>query len=99
MYVLGYPLLALANILAGVLWCYSLVVLASVIISFFKVNPYHPAMRILHMLTEPAYRKVRPYMPKMGGIDLSPLAILLIISFIEQGILPIIRDFAASLLS
>lgn len=99
MYVLGHPLLALSNILSSILWLYSLIILASVIISFFKVNPYHPAMRILHILTDPAYKKVRPYMPKLSGIDLAPLAILLIISFVEQGILPIIRDFAKSLLS
>jgi YggT family protein len=98
MYVLGHPLLALNSILASILWLYSIIILASVIISFFKISPYHPAMRILHNLTEPVYKKIRPYMPNLNGIDLSPLAILLILSFIEQGILPIIRDFAISLL-
>lgn len=100
MYVIAYPLIAASNIIASIIWLYTLVIFASVIMSFFrdKISPYHPVMRILIMLTEPVYQKVRPYIPNLGGIDLAPLAILLLLSFVEQGILPVITTFAQSLI-
>lgn len=103
MYILGHPLLALTNIIDGILSLYTIIIIASVILSFFiaygKVSAYHPVSRILISLTEPAYRKLRRYLPNPNGIDLSPIAVLLLLSFISQGILTVIRQFAQSLLS
>lgn len=33
----------------------------------------------LHRITEPALRRIRAYLPSFGGIDLSPLVLLLLI--------------------
>jgi len=49
----------------------------------------------LYRITEPAYRPIRRFLPNFGGIDLSPLIVLLLLQFIlvpllvalERGIL------------
>jgi len=39
---------------------------------------------VLYRLTEPALRPIRRFMPNLGGIDLSPIVLLLAIFFVQQ---------------
>lgn len=39
---------------------------------------------MLYNLTEPALRPIRRFMPNLGGIDISPVILLLIIFFIRS---------------
>lgn len=41
----------------------------------------------LNRLTEPALRPIRNFLPNFGGIDISPIILLLIIYFLQQFIL------------
>ncbi len=41
----------------------------------------------LFRVTEPALRPIRRFMPDLGGIDISPIILLLIIFFLRQFIL------------
>lgn len=99
MYAIGYPLNALILIVDGLLFAYTLVVLASVIISWLPVPRGHMAVRMLAQMTEPVYKRIRPYMPNLGGLDLTPLVVLLAITFIQSGILPVFRQFAHQLIT
>lgn len=38
----------------------------------------------LYAMTEPLYRPIRRFMPNLGGIDLSPLVVLVILFFLQQ---------------
>lgn len=98
MYVIGYPLQALAQVIGAVLFIYTIVIIASVVVSWLRLDPWHPVVRVLHQLTAPVYRPVRRFMPRTGHIDLTPLAVLLLIMFIQQGVLPVITRFAHSLI-
>ncbi len=40
---------------------------------------------MLYRLTEPALRPIRQFLPNFGGIDISPIILLLIIWLIEHG--------------
>ena len=40
--------------------------------------------RSLYQLTEPIYRPIRRFLPNFGGVDLSPLVVLVILFFLEQ---------------
>ena len=42
----------------------------------------------LYRITEPALRPIRNVLPNMGGIDISPIILILIIVFIQSVILP-----------
>jgi YggT family protein len=43
---------------------------------------------LLYRLTEPVLRPIRSLLPNMGGIDISPIILFLIILFIQSVILP-----------
>ncbi len=88
MIVIG-PLL---QVLIEVLRFYIYVVIGSVILSwlvaFDVVNMRNRFVfsigQILNRLTEPALRPIRRILPNLGGIDLSPMALIFIIWFLQQ---------------
>ncbi|RMF10602.1 MAG: YggT family protein, partial [Alphaproteobacteria bacterium] len=41
----------------------------------------------LYRVTEPALRPIRRFLPDLGGIDISPLVLILILIFIQQVVL------------
>lgn len=53
----------------------------------------------LYNATEPVLRPIRRVLPNMGGIDLSPLVVLLALVFLEMIIKNPIRPFLLSLFS
>lgn len=61
---------------------YALVIVARAISSFFPMSPSSPfasVVDVLYRLTEPVFAPVRRVLPPMGGLDLSPLVVLLVI--------------------
>ena len=73
----------------GVVW---FIVIAHIIISwlvnFQVLNLRQPLVSqiwyALNRLVEPMYRPVRRFLPDLGGIDLAPLVVLLILFFLRQ---------------
>lgn len=67
-------------------------IIASAIFSwlyaFNVVNPRNQFVgtigNFLYRITEPALRPIRRVMPDLGGIDISPIILLLIIFFVRQ---------------
>lgn len=47
----------------------------------------------LYAMTEPVYRPIRRFMPNLGGVDLSPLVVLVILFFLQQVIGYIARTY------
>jgi YggT family protein len=41
-------------------------------------------VRLLDALTEPVFRQIRRVIPAFGGIDISPLIVLIAIWFLQQ---------------
>lgn len=56
---------------------YSLVVLGAVIVSWMRLSPYNPVARVVNALTEPVLQPIRRMLPPMGGLDFSPMVLLL----------------------
>lgn len=56
-------------------------VIGAVIVSavFSWVNPYAPLAEVFNTLTRPLLRPFRRFIPPVGGVDLSPLALLLLL--------------------
>ena len=71
---------------------YTWVVIASVVfswlIAFNVINPYNQFVRsvwqALNAVTEPLLRPIRRFMPDLGGIDLSPLVLILLLVFLRR---------------
>jgi len=60
------------------------------LISFGIVNRYQPAVQrinfALFRLTDPLLRPIRKRMPDLGGIDISPIVLLLALEFISNSL-------------
>ncbi|MEM8701882.1 MAG: YggT family protein [Pseudomonadota bacterium] len=83
---------SLLDVISTALYLYSMIIIASAIFSwlyaFNIVNSSNQVIntigRVLYNLTEPALRPIRRFMPDLGGIDISPVILLLIIMFLQS---------------
>jgi YggT family protein len=89
MFIYTNLILWIAGILNQILWLYSLVVIASVVISWVDASPYNPIVRVIYSITEPAFDWVRRRLPVFfGGLDFSPIVVLIAIQFLQQYLVP-----------
>jgi YggT family protein len=73
---------------------YFYVILATVIISWLTafniINYSNPYVRqingVLHQLTEPLLGPIRRVLPNLGGLDFSPIILLLALQFVKRAI-------------
>ena len=81
---------ALAQLIHTVIQLYIWVIIIVAILSFANPNPTNPTVReiiiTLFRITEPVFDWVREKMPFliMNGIDLSPIAIILGLDFLDN---------------
>lgn len=89
---------AVAVVVEAVLSIYFWIVIISALLSWVNPDPYNPIVRILRNLTEPVYMRLRRWMPFLivGGLDLTPLVILLGIQFLKIFIVQSIYQLALS---
>lgn len=80
-------------VVALVLNIYFWGLIITVIASWIAPNSYNPALILINQLLEPVVRPIRKAMPDMGGLDLSPIVIFLLIQMIE---ILFIRPMAAA---
>jgi YggT family protein len=96
---MGNIIYGFAFIIRTVLTIYFYIVIASAILSWVNPDPYNPIVRFLRNATEPIYAYIRRYMPFLyvGGFDLSPLVLILIIQFLQIALVGNLVDFSNSL--
>ncbi|TAK46860.1 MAG: YggT family protein [Xanthobacteraceae bacterium] len=46
--------------------------------------------QLLYRITEPVLRPIRNVLPDLGGIDISPVVVILVIFFIQSVIIPVL---------
>ncbi len=99
MYVVGYFLNAVANVLNMVLWLYMWIIIARAVLSWVSPDPYNPIVRFIHNVTEPVLYRVRSMIPLgFGGIDFSPIIVILIIYFLQNFVVTSLVRFSHSLM-
>lgn len=72
------------GILSLAIELYSFVVLAAVIISWVAPGSRHPAVQLVERLVEPALAPIRKVLPQAGGIDFSPMVLLLGLQLVRR---------------
>jgi len=82
----------LVRFVGWILDLYSWIIIAAALISWVSPDPRNPIVLFLRQITEPVLAPVRRMLPpwKTGGLDLSPVIVLLAIQFVERVILPLI---------
>jgi YggT family protein len=84
MFIIANFINALAYILDFALTIYMYILIARAILSWVNPDPYNPIVSFLYRATEPLLHRVRRVLPDTGGLDLSPLLILLAIFFLQK---------------
>lgn len=98
MFVLENFLHALAKIADIVLSLYMWIIIARAVMSWVNPDPYNPIIRFLHNVTEPVLYRVRRLIPiSLGGIDLSPMIVILFIIFLQSFLVPTLYQLARQL--
>ena len=61
---------------------------ANIILSWVRVDPYHPTwgplVRLVYGVTDPILNPIRRAMPPMGGLDFSPMVVLLLARVLQS---------------
>jgi len=70
-------------------------VFARAILSWINPGSFHAASSILVSLTEPLLSTCRKIIPDLGGIDLSPLAVLMLLQLAKMVLLPPLHQLAS----
>ena len=73
----------LLGVVALVVYIYFFALLASIILSWVAPGSRHPAIVLLHQITEPVMAPFRKILPPMGGLDLSPILLFVLINVVQ----------------
>lgn len=99
MNIIGHFIEAIAIILSIVLRGFMFIIIARAVLSWVSPDPYNPIVRFIHNVTEPILYPIRRRLPLYaGGIDFSPIIVLLIIYFLQIFLVGSLMDLAASFL-
>lgn len=78
----------LDSLISLYLWCLFIFVILSWLINFGIVNTQNRfiylLMDFLYKITEPALRPIRRFVPNFGGIDISPIILVLVLIFVRN---------------
>jgi len=83
---------ALINVINFVFQGYLFVIIGQVLvgwlIAFEVLNVNNPQARnlvaLLHKLTDPVYRPLRKYIPAIGGIDITPILVIIGLQILQR---------------
>ena len=85
----------LIHFISTLIWIYEILLIAQAILSwllaFGVVNRYNRAVAVigdfLYRVTEPVLRPVRNFLPNFGGIDISPIIVILLLELFRSELL------------
>lgn len=98
MFVLKNFMMSLAGVLDFLLQAYMWIVIGRAVISWVNADPYNPVVRFLFEVTEPLLSRIRRWIPiSMGGIDFSPMILIMMIMFLQSFLVPTLKQMAGAM--
>lgn len=95
MLVVSNFVMTLANIIDFILMAYMWIIIGRAIISWVNADPYNPIVRFLYEVTEPVLGRIRKMLPvSMGGIDFSPMILIVVIMFLQSFVVTTLKQVA-----
>ena len=85
MMILREIVLAVAQVVDLAFGIYIFIIIARALISWVNPDPYNPIVRFLHNATDPVLNRMNRILPlSFGGIDFSPIVLLIGLSFVQR---------------
>lgn len=98
MFVVNNFLMAVAQLLDFVLTAYMWIILGRAVISWVSADPYNPIVRFLYEATEPVLSRIRRFIPlSFGGLDFSPMILILGIMFVQSFLVQTLKQIAVGI--
>ena len=98
MFAVRNLLIALATVIDIALVSFMFITIARAVLSWVSPDPYNPIVRFIHNVTEPVLYRIRRRVPMMfGGMDFSPIAVILIIIFLRIFVVESLKGLATSI--
>ncbi len=95
MFVVNNFMSAIAQLLDFLLTAYMWIIIGRAVISWVSADPSNPIVRFLYEATEPLLSRIRRLLPiSMGGIDFSPMILILVIMFLQSFLVQTLRQLA-----
>ncbi len=95
MFVVQNFMMAIAQLIDFLLTAYMWIIIGRAVISWVNADPYNPIVRFLYNVTEPLLSRIRRWVPmNMGGIDFSPMILILAIMFLQSFLVPTLKQLA-----
>ena len=97
MFVLNNFMMAVAGIIDFLFTVYTWIIIGRAVISWVNADPYNPIVRFLYEATEPLLAPIRRMIPfSTGGLDLSPIILIVAIMFLQSFLVPTLKHMAMS---
>jgi len=98
MFIIANFLAAVAKILDITLSLYMWIIIGRAIISWVNPDPYNPIVKFLNSVTEPVLFPIRRRLPiNFGGIDFSPILVIIAIIFLQTFLVQTLIQLAATI--
>ena len=94
MFVMGNVLLGVATVFDYALTFYTWIVIARALISWVNPDPWNPIVQFLNRATEPVLSPIRQRLGWRMGVDLSPLVVIVAITFLQIAVVQSLKDWA-----
>ena len=97
MFIVANFIVAVAKMIDIIMTLYMWFIIARAVISWVNADPYNPIVRFLISATEPVLYPIRRRLPMFGGIDFSPIIVILCIIFIQSFLVRSLEQLAVRL--
>jgi len=93
----GLVVMAIGKLLQMVIYIYIVIILIEVVLSWVNPHAYNAVTVLIYSLSTPVLRPARRMIPPLGGIDLSPLVVLIVLNLLLILLVAPILDSAHAL--
>ena len=84
----------LVNIINFIFTAFYVLLIAQIILSWVRPNPYHPTwgpiIRFINGVVDPILSPIRRVMPTLGGLDFSPMIVLLLARVLQNVLISLV---------
>jgi YggT family protein len=94
----GVLISAVAELINKAIYLFIFAIVIQIVVSWISPGTYNPIIGVIDTLTAPIMRPARNALPPMGGIDLSPMLVIIGLTLSAMLVVAPLRDLGRSLL-
>jgi len=92
-----FAIYTVAELLQLAIYIFIFTLIVQAIISWINPHSYNPVTALLYSLNQPLLRPAQRILPDLGGLDLSPLLVLIVLQLLLMLLVAPLKDFALRL--